>query len=88
MTAIQISNVEKSYGSLKALGGVSLTIEEGEFFGLLGPNGAGKTTLISTIAGLIRPDAGSVAIHGRRNWCSTPSSRCAKPCACSPATSA
>ncbi len=67
MTAIQISNVEKSYKSLKALkalGGVSLTIEEGEFFGLLGPNGAGKTTLISTIAGLIRPDAGSIAIHG------------------------
>jgi ABC-2 type transport system ATP-binding protein len=64
MTAIQITNVEKSYKSLKALGGVSLTIEEGEFFGLLGPNGAGKTTLISTIAGLIRPDKGSVAIHG------------------------
>jgi len=64
MTAIQITNVEKSYKSLKALGGVSLSIEEGEFFGLLGPNGAGKTTLISTIAGLIRPDAGTVAIHG------------------------
>ena len=64
MSAIQISNVEKSYKSLKALGGVSLTIEQGEFFGLLGPNGAGKTTLISTIAGLIRPDAGSVSIHG------------------------
>ena len=64
MTAIQITNVEKSYKSLRALGGVSLSIEEGEFFGLLGPNGAGKTTLISTIAGLIRPDAGSVAIHG------------------------
>jgi len=64
MTAIQIKHVEKSYKSLKALGGVSLSIEEGEFFGLLGPNGAGKTTLISTIAGLIRPDAGSVAIHG------------------------
>ena len=62
--AIQINNVEKSYKSLKALGGVSLTIEQGEFFGLLGPNGAGKTTLISTIAGLIRPDAGSVSIHG------------------------
>ena len=62
--AIQITNVEKSYKSLKALGGVSLTIAEGEFFGLLGPNGAGKTTLISTIAGLIRPDSGSVAIHG------------------------
>ncbi|MBY0238037.1 MAG: ABC transporter ATP-binding protein [Burkholderiaceae bacterium] len=64
MTAIQISNVQKRYKSLQALGGVSLTIEEGEFFGLLGPNGAGKTTLISTIAGLIRPDAGSVTIHG------------------------
>jgi len=64
MTAIQISNVQKRYKSLQALGGVSFTIEEGEFFGLLGPNGAGKTTLISTIAGLIRPDAGSVTIHG------------------------
>ena len=64
MTAIQISNVENRYQSLQALGGVSLSIEEGEFFGLLGPNGAGKTTLISIIAGLIRPDAGTVSIHG------------------------
>ena len=64
MAAIQITNVEKSYKSLQALGGVSLSIEEGEFFGLLGPNGAGKTTLISIIAGLNRADAGSVAIHG------------------------
>jgi ABC-2 type transport system ATP-binding protein len=62
--AIQINQVEKSYKALKALGGVSLTIEQGEFFGLLGPNGAGKTTLISTIAGLIKPDAGSITIHG------------------------
>ena len=62
--AIEIDRVEKSYKSLKALGGVSLRIEQGEFFGLLGPNGAGKTTLISTIAGLIRPDAGSVRVHG------------------------
>ncbi len=64
MTAIEISNVEKRYKSLQALGGVSLSIEEGEFFGLLGPNGAGKTTLISIIAGLIRADAGTVKIHG------------------------
>jgi ABC-2 type transport system ATP-binding protein len=64
MAAIQITNVEKRYGSLQALGGVSLTIEEGEFFGLLGPNGAGKTTLISILAGLNRADAGSVSIHG------------------------
>jgi len=64
MTAIQISNVEKRYQSLQALGGVSLSIEEGEFFGLLGPNGAGKTTLISIIAGLARADAGSVKVMG------------------------
>jgi ABC-2 type transport system ATP-binding protein len=64
MAALQITNVEKRYKSLQALGGVSLSIEEGEFFGLLGPNGAGKTTLISIIAGLSRADAGSVTIHG------------------------
>jgi ABC-2 type transport system ATP-binding protein len=62
--AIQIDSVEKSYKGFKALKGVSLTIEQGEFFGLLGPNGAGKTTLISCIAGLIRPDVGSVRVHG------------------------
>ncbi|HEV2610139.1 MAG TPA: ABC transporter ATP-binding protein [Noviherbaspirillum sp.] len=64
MAALEIQNVEKRYQSLQALGGVSLTIEEGEFFGLLGPNGAGKTTLISIIAGLNRADSGKVSIHG------------------------
>ena len=64
MAAIQINNVEKSYRALKALDGVSLAIEEGEFYGLLGPNGAGKTTLISIIAGLNRADSGSVQVHG------------------------
>jgi ABC-2 type transport system ATP-binding protein len=61
MTAIQIDSVEKSYKGFKALKGVSLTIEQGEFFGLLGPNGAGKTTLISCIAGLIRPTSAACA---------------------------
>lgn len=65
MAAIQINNVEKSYRSLKALNGISLSIEEGEFFGLLGPNGAGKTTLISIIAGLNRADSGTVEVHGQ-----------------------
>jgi ABC-2 type transport system ATP-binding protein len=64
MTAIHIDNVKKRYGSLQALGGVSLKIGAGEFFGLLGPNGAGKTTLISIIAGLARADEGTVAIQG------------------------
>lgn len=64
MAAIQITQVEKSYRTLQALKGVSLAIEEGEFFGLLGPNGAGKTTLISIIAGLNRADTGEVSILG------------------------
>jgi ABC-2 type transport system ATP-binding protein len=64
MAALEIVNVEKRYRSLQALGGVSLSIQEGEFFGLLGPNGAGKTTLISIVAGLNRADSGGVSIHG------------------------
>ncbi len=64
MAAIRIDQVRKRYGSLQALGGVSLEIAQGEFFGLLGPNGAGKTTLISIIAGLARADEGGVSIHG------------------------
>lgn len=64
MAAIQIDQVKKRYGTLQALGGVTFSIEEGEFFGLLGPNGAGKTTLISILAGLNRADSGSVKIMG------------------------
>jgi ABC-2 type transport system ATP-binding protein len=64
MAALEIVDVEKRYKSLQALGGVSLRVEQGEFFGLLGPNGAGKTTLISIVAGLNRADSGRVAIHG------------------------
>jgi len=62
--AIEALNVEKRYGALQALAGVSLAVAEGEFFGLLGPNGAGKTTLISVIAGLARASAGSVRVMG------------------------
>ncbi len=56
--------MEKRYGAVRALRGVSLEVEQGEFFGLLGPNGAGKTTLIKVIAGLARADAGTVQVLG------------------------
>jgi len=62
--AVSIVDVVKHFGSLQALAGVSLEIGEGEFFGLLGQNGAGKTTLISSLAGLIRPDSGSLKVLG------------------------
>src|SRR3954449_1716554 len=69
MPAISFQSVSKLYpsargGSLKALDGVSLDVEEGEFFGLLGPNGAGKTTLISILAGLVRADRGVARVLG------------------------
>lgn len=64
VAAVSIIDVVKHFGSLKALAGVSLEIEQGEFFGLLGPNGAGKTTLISSLAGLLRPDSGSLKVMG------------------------
>ncbi|NMG35295.1 ATP-binding cassette domain-containing protein [Azoarcus sp. TTM-91] len=64
LPAIRISGVTKRYGTLQALGGVDLEIEQGEFFGLLGPNGAGKTTLISALAGLVRPDDGTLEVMG------------------------
>jgi len=62
--AINVDGVSKYYRDLRALDGVSLIIEEGEFFGLLGPNGAGKTTLISIIAGLTRATEGRVSVLG------------------------
>jgi ABC-2 type transport system ATP-binding protein len=63
--AVEVRDVSKRYGALRALDGVSLTVEEGEFFALLGPNGAGKTTLISALGGLVRPDAGRLSVMGR-----------------------
>ncbi|MBI2382766.1 MAG: ABC transporter ATP-binding protein [Gammaproteobacteria bacterium] len=65
--AISIEGVRKTYGTLKALDGVEFSIRRGEFFGLLGPNGAGKSTLIGIIAGLVRMDAGRVAVLGHDN---------------------
>ncbi|MBS0513023.1 MAG: ABC transporter ATP-binding protein [Proteobacteria bacterium] len=64
LPAIRIRQVTKNYGALKALGGVDLEIAQGEFFGLLGPNGAGKTTLISSLAGIVRPDGGTLEVMG------------------------
>ncbi len=62
--AVEVVDVARRFGSVQALAGVSIDVEEGEFFGLLGPNGAGKTTLISILAGLTRADRGSARILG------------------------
>ena len=64
MLAVDVTDVARRFGSVQALDGVDLAVEEGEFFGLLGPNGAGKTTLISILAGLTRADRGTARILG------------------------
>src|SRR5579871_448521 len=62
---LEVHGLKKAYGKIVAVDGVSLGANPGETVGLLGPNGAGKTTTVSMIAGLVRPDAGSVKIEGR-----------------------
>ena len=65
MFALSISDLHKTYNSgLLALQGVSLDVQEGEFFGLLGPNGAGKTTTIGIVTSLVRKTSGSVKVFG------------------------
>jgi branched-chain amino acid transport system ATP-binding protein len=62
---LEIKNLRTSYGKLEALHGVSLSVAEGEVTCLLGPNGAGKTTLMMTIAGILKPRAGSITFYGQ-----------------------
>jgi putative spermidine/putrescine transport system ATP-binding protein len=63
--ALRLEGVRKSYGSVLAVAGVDLVVDEGEFFTLLGPSGSGKTTLLRLIAGFERPDGGRIQLAGR-----------------------
>ncbi len=62
--AIEVEDLYKSYGAVRALNGASLNVIRGEVFGLVGPNGAGKSTLIKAICGVLKPDAGTVSVFG------------------------
>jgi daunorubicin resistance ABC transporter ATP-binding subunit len=61
---VELEDVKKSFGDVKALNGLSLSVEEGTIVGLLGPNGAGKTTSINVLSTLVRPDSGRAAVAG------------------------
>jgi len=65
-TILEVKDLIKSFGGLKALNGVTLSIEEGGLFGLIGPNGSGKTTLFNCIAGVFEPEAGEIWFRGER----------------------
>ena len=62
---IEVSNLVKDYGSIRALAGVSFTVEAGEVVGFLGPNGAGKTTCMKIVTGFIAATSGAVTVDGK-----------------------
>ncbi len=66
MSAVEISNIRKSYGGVVALSDINISIPSGSFFTLLGPSGCGKTTLLRTIAGFHQQDNGSITVATQR----------------------
>jgi len=66
-TSIRINNIKKYYKQVKAVDGISLEIQQGEYLAVLGPNGAGKTTLVEMLEGIQHPDSGEITIFGK-NW--------------------
>ena len=70
--ALEVRDIDKSFGAVKALQGVSFGVRAGEVMGLIGDNGAGKSTLINCLAGIIRPDAGRILLDGEEVTISSP----------------
>ena len=63
---LEIKNLKVAYGRVRAVKGISFTVEEGQVVTLVGTNGAGKTTTLRTISGLIKPEAGEIWFQGKR----------------------
>src|SRR5580658_4045367 len=66
MRLLEVSHLRKTFsGNVVAVDDLSFHVDEGEIFGLVGPNGAGKTTTMTMLAGLLKPDSGSIHIRGQ-----------------------
>jgi ABC-2 type transport system ATP-binding protein len=63
--ALRLVSLEKSFGDIKAVKGIDLTLKKGEIVGLLGPNGSGKSTTMKMIVGILKPDSGTIYIKGQ-----------------------
>src|ERR1041385_1975189 len=68
MMSLSLTNISKSFGPTVALAGVNLRLEKGEVHALIGENGAGKSTLMNVLAGLLKPDEGTMEIEGEKNY--------------------
>jgi ABC-2 type transport system ATP-binding protein len=68
MAVIQVNGLTKKFGKFSALGGVDMSVKEGEVHAFLGPNGAGKSTTIRCLLGILRPTSGTAALFGRDAW--------------------
>ncbi len=66
MPLLELEEVKKTFGAVRAVDGVSFAVEAGQMAGLIGPNGAGKTTLFNTLAGVHSPDGGAIHLDGQR----------------------
>ena len=73
---LKLDNLARSFGSLKAVDGVTLEVASGEALGIIGPNGAGKSTLFNLITGLLKPDTGTVHFNGHDITHTPPRTRC------------
>ncbi len=65
---ISVTDLHKTYGTLKAVNGISFSVTKGEVYSFLGPNGAGKTTTVEILEGIRKPDSGSVRVLGQDPW--------------------
>ena len=72
---LKIRSLEVAYGGLRALSGVSLDVERGQFVAVVGPNGAGKTTMLKTISGVVTPTAGEISYNGQNLLAVPPAER-------------
>lgn len=82
MVLLEINNITKNFGGVKALQNVSLKIDGQKIYGLIGPNGSGKSTLFKVIMGIIKPDAGEITFDGENITGLAPHKICRKGVAC------